>query len=54
MKHALAIKFDYGPWERNHPSLFDDRVDPENFNLESHNIVPRLQSAIAKTGFRPD
>ena len=41
----------YGPWERNHPSLFDDRVDPENFNLESHNIVPRLQSAIAKTGF---
>ena len=40
--------------ERNHPSLVDDKVDPENFNLESHNIVPIPQSAIVKTGTRRD
>ena len=39
-----------GLWERNHPSMVDDKVDPENSNLESHNIVPRPHSAIAKTG----
>ena len=38
-----------GPWEQNHSSLVDDKVDPENFNLQSHNIVPRPHSAIAKT-----
>ena len=37
------------PWERN-PSLVYNKVDLQNFNLESHNIVPRPQSAIAKTG----
>ena len=24
-----------GPWERNHPSLIDDKVDPESSNLET-------------------
>ena len=37
-----------GPWKRNYPSLFDDRVDPENFNLKSHNIAPRPQSPLRK------
>lgn len=37
------------PWEGNQPLLIDDKVDPENFNLESHNleshnIMPRLTS----------
>ena len=39
-----------GLWAENHPSPVDDKVDPENFYLESHNIVPRPQSAIAMTG----
>jgi len=39
-----------GPWEWNHPSLVYNKVDLQNFNLESHNIVPRPQSAIVKTG----
>lgn len=38
------------PWEWNHPSLDDNKVDVENFNLESHNIMPRPQLAIVKTG----
>ena len=39
------------PWERNHLSLVNNRVDRKNFYLECHNIVPRNQQGTDSLNF---